>query len=230
MAGKPYNAHYERPATLALLPDVAGLHCLDLGCGPGDFARALLDRGATVVAVDVTPRMVEIARGRLGAQATVLCADAEEPLSFAADAEFDFVLAPLMLDYLDDWRPLFHEIARVLKPGGRFQFSIGHPQSDFRIVRERVDAESNYFEREVFDYPWRSWGEPVKVMRSFRRPMSEVLMPLIETGLRLERFVEPRPAPSFRELDPESYAKLMKEPNFLCVRAIRDSSRADRST
>lgn len=42
---KPHNAYYERPATLSLLPEVAGKRVLDAGCGPGAYAEWLLDRG-----------------------------------------------------------------------------------------------------------------------------------------------------------------------------------------
>jgi SAM-dependent methyltransferase len=216
---KPHNAYYERPATLSLLPDVSGLRVLDLGCGPGLNTEELLNRGADVVAVDVTPRMIELTRERVGDRATILRADAEQPLTFAGDGEFDFVLAALMLDYIDDWRPLFHELRRVLKPGGRFQFSCGHPQMDFWLVRERIKPESNYFDRELFDYPWPSFGTPVPVIRSYRRSMSEVLMPLVEAGFKLEQFLEPLPTDEYRKEDPKSYAKLTKQPNFLCIRA-----------
>jgi SAM-dependent methyltransferase len=43
---KPHNAYYERPATLSLLPDVAGQRVLDAGCGPGVYADLLVERGA----------------------------------------------------------------------------------------------------------------------------------------------------------------------------------------
>src|SRR3954454_7131978 len=90
-----YNAHYDRPAVLALIGDVDGRRVLDAGCGPGLYAEELVARGADVVAVDGAEAMVELAEKRLGAQATVLRADLNEALPFADD-EFDLVVCPLV--------------------------------------------------------------------------------------------------------------------------------------
>ena len=63
----PYNALYERPATLALLPPVAGAHVLDAGCGNGWYTEQLLARGAAVTAVDGSAPMAAHARARIAA-------------------------------------------------------------------------------------------------------------------------------------------------------------------
>ena len=63
---KSHNAHYERPNTLMLLPDVQGQRVLDAGCGPGIYAEELLNRGAEVLAFDVTADFVDITKKRLG--------------------------------------------------------------------------------------------------------------------------------------------------------------------
>src|SRR5216684_1033973 len=68
---RSFNALYERPATLALLPEVSGLAVLDAGCGPGWYAQFLAERGAHVIAVDASPRMAALAAARLGARAAV---------------------------------------------------------------------------------------------------------------------------------------------------------------
>jgi hypothetical protein len=75
---KPHNAYYERPATLSLLPSVTGKAVLDAGCGPGVYTEWLLANGAEVSAIDASPKMVELARKRIG--------DGEALLSAAAAA------------------------------------------------------------------------------------------------------------------------------------------------
>src|SRR5262245_47376107 len=79
VATKAHNAFYDKPAVLSLLPPVAGKRVLDAGCGPGAYSEWLADNGADVVAVDVCPRMVELARLRLNGKATVLEADLGRP-------------------------------------------------------------------------------------------------------------------------------------------------------
>ena len=190
---KPHNAYYERPATLSLLPEVEGRRVLDAGCGPGHYTRELLARGAEVVAVDVTPEMVELARAEVGDRAVVLRADLAEPLDFAADGEFALVVAPLVLDSIGDWRPVFREFSRVLEPGGHLVFSCGHPMSDHRLVRRKVDPGSDYFRTEYFAMEWTGFGEPKPTIHSYRRSLGETLNPVIEAGFVLERLVEPRP-------------------------------------
>ena len=111
------NAYYERPATLALAVDVAGRRILDAGCGAGPLFAALRERGAVVSGIDQSAAMLALARQRLGADADLRVADLAEPLPFP-DAEFDDVVASLVLHYLRDWGPVLAELRRVLKPGG----------------------------------------------------------------------------------------------------------------
>ena len=57
-----YNAHYDRPAVLAILGPVGGMHVLDAACGPGFYTKELLARGADVTAFDASPAMLELAK------------------------------------------------------------------------------------------------------------------------------------------------------------------------
>jgi 2-polyprenyl-3-methyl-5-hydroxy-6-metoxy-1,4-benzoquinol methylase len=64
-----WNAHWDRPIIRSLLPPTEGKRVLDAGCARGANAEWLLEHGASVVAVDITPRMVELTRRRVGQRA-----------------------------------------------------------------------------------------------------------------------------------------------------------------
>jgi SAM-dependent methyltransferase len=211
---KPHNAYYERPATLSLLPEVAGKRVLDAGCGPGIYAEWLVERGAEVFAVDASPRMIELARRRLGDSAEVREANLAEPLSFLDSSSFDIVLSPLALDYVEDWSSAFSEFHRVLRPAGHFVFSIHHPSFDLSYYKT-----DHYFETEVVVCEWRGFDQVRVLMPSYRRPLSATLNTLVEAGFRIERILEPQPTEEFREADPKHYQELSRQPCFLCIRA-----------
>jgi hypothetical protein len=54
----------------------------------------------------------------------------------------------------------------------------------------------------------------------YRRPLADMLEPLLAAGLRLDGIVEPEPTDRFRELRPEAYEKESRQPVFLCLRAV----------
>jgi SAM-dependent methyltransferase len=88
---------------------------LEVGCGPGEAAEHIArEFRAEVVAVDISPRMVELAQAR-GVDARV--GDAQN-LQFA-DASFECVLAAWMLFHVPDVDRALAELSRVLVPGGR---------------------------------------------------------------------------------------------------------------
>lgn len=82
-----YNAHYDRPAVLVELGEVAGKQVLDAACGPGLYASELIERGAQVTAFDASQAMVELARNRVGAGVWIDQAILGEPLPYG-DASF----------------------------------------------------------------------------------------------------------------------------------------------
>ncbi len=208
---KPHNAYYDRPAVISLWPDVAGLRVLDAGCGPGVYAQELISRGAVVTAGDVAPRMVDLTRTRLGDRATVLQFDLSDRLPFE-DGAFDFVNAPLCLDYIGDWDHVFAEFGRVLKPGGLVVMSAMHPSFDAEYYRTE-----QYFSVEAVKASWSGFGE-VFVMDSYRRSMAAFINAPLRAGLVLDQLLEPLPTDDFLKADPRRHAELSRRPAFLMMR------------
>jgi ubiquinone biosynthesis O-methyltransferase len=110
----------ERELILELADDVSGRKVLDLGCGDGDLVLALANRGAIVTGIDASTAMIDAAECRAkqhGVDVTLQVATAER-LPFPA-GQFDLVTAITILCFVDDAAPVFREVARVLRPGGR---------------------------------------------------------------------------------------------------------------
>jgi demethylmenaquinone methyltransferase/2-methoxy-6-polyprenyl-1,4-benzoquinol methylase len=93
-----------------------GERVLDVATGTGLVADAQARRGASVVALDQSPQMLEIARMRASGVEFVL--GQAEALPFE-DATFDVVTFTYLLRYVDDRAAVMRELVRVAKPGGR---------------------------------------------------------------------------------------------------------------
>lgn len=210
---KPANAYLERPATVSLLPDIEGSRVLDAGCGAGHLAEELVDRGATVVGLDVSSEMLAYARER-APDADFVRADLGSELPFG-DGAFDGIASSLAFHYVGDWGPLFRELRRVLVSGGWVVFSVQHPHADF----EEYDDARNYHEVEQVSATWSSFGTEVEVP-AYRRPLAAMLGPALDAGFRLDRLLEPTPTEEYRKADPERYEYEATRPNFLCLRFV----------
>jgi len=213
----PYNALYERPAMLGLLPDIKGKRLLDAGCGSGWYAEQLLERGAHVSAIDASAAMVDHARARLekkhagSGSFDLQVADLANRLPFD-DQTFDGIVSPLVLHYMRDWRPALREMHRVLVMSGWLLFSTHHPAADAALFQTR-----DYFATEHVVDHW-DWVGRVEF---YRRSLTEVVSSVIESGFAIEKVVEPVPTPEFQAVKPDSWERLMNQPEFLIINARR---------
>lgn len=93
---------------------------LELGCGTGVFTRYFASKVSRLVAIDISPVLLEQARRRLNGRVH-LCLEDAEALSFE-DGMFDAVIGSSVLHHVEI-RPALQEAYRVLKPGGRIAFA-----------------------------------------------------------------------------------------------------------
>lgn len=137
-----FDAHlrsleYRVPQQLAELvrPDLApGARVVDLGCGTGQVGAALAGAGALLQGVDISPRMLEVARAR-GVYAELLLEDAAEALQATAPATVDLVAAADVFIYIGELGPVFQGASRALRAGAMFAFSIEDlAQGDYRLL------------------------------------------------------------------------------------------------
>jgi SAM-dependent methyltransferase len=189
---------YERwlPPFLELVP-APGRRTLDVGCGEGTVARALTALGHAVVGLDVSPRLVALARDAVP-DAEFVAGDATA-LPFE-DGAFDLVLAVNVLMNVEDLDAGVAEAARVLGPGGRLCVSIVHP------VFSAGDA---YLEPRVYEERHERDGVTL-VLRNAHRPLEAYSRALEHAGFLVEALREPR-------LD----GRFALTPMFLFLRAVK---------
>lgn len=206
------------PSMAPLLDLHEGERVLDVACGNGLFARRLAALGAEVVAFDFSPAMLERARarpegheGRVRIEYRVVDATDEAALIALGERAFDAAFSNMALMDIADVAPLFRGLARLLRPGGRFVFSVMHPafnQADATMLAEVEDREGAL----VTEYSVRIKGYLGPSMRLglaingqpspqpyFHRPVSELLRPAFDAGFVLDGLAEPAFGDQHRE-------------------------------
>jgi SAM-dependent methyltransferase len=227
-----YRDLVNTPAFFRVLPSVAGLVVLDLGCGEGHNTRLLADRGARVVALDISEQLIRAAADAAAPGTDHVLGDGAE-LPFASDS-FDGATAVMsLMDVAEPERTLY-EIARVLRPGGFVQFSIVHPATATPIRRwvhdddgqRRTLAIGGYFHEGPIEETWTFGAAPAEiraVVRPFevtysRRTLSGWLNAVLATGLSISAIAEPHATEATAVAHPE-VADTRIVPYFLVVQA-----------
>jgi demethylmenaquinone methyltransferase/2-methoxy-6-polyprenyl-1,4-benzoquinol methylase len=118
---------------IALAEIGPGRRVLDLACGTGDFAILAAARGGRVVGIDITPRMLDLARAKSSARGILWAAGDMNDLPVAS-SQFDVVLTGYGIRNVPDLDRAIMEVHRVLRPGGRL-CSLDFDRPDNGVLR-----------------------------------------------------------------------------------------------
>jgi SAM-dependent methyltransferase len=200
---------YERPFMTEQLPNVYGLTVLDLGCASGYFSRYCLDRGAEVMCVDISPKMVEHTLKLCDSKVRGHVHDIAEPMRFIDSDSVDIIICSLVLHYVANWEDTLNEFHRILKKGGKCLVSTHHPINDYMHFNQE-----DYFLTRLIEDEWKNLGKPLRV-KYYVRPLSEYIQPMLSCKLRLAKVAEPMPSAELEELDKAFFNGLKQHPLFL---------------
>jgi len=176
-----------------VLGDVAGRDVLEVGCGAAQCARWLTTRGARAVGVDLSHRQLQHARridDDTGLRVPCVCATATD-LPFAG-ASFDIAFSAFgALQFVQDAARAVTEVSRVLRPGGRFAFSVTHPVR-WSMPDDPTSAglvvTSSYFDRTPYV---EEDDDGAATYVEHHRTLGDWVRILHKTGFRLTDLVEP---------------------------------------
>lgn len=207
---------------LDLLGAVRGMRVLDLACGHGRIARELARCGARVVGVDISDVLLDVARA----------AEIEEPLGITylkvdvtsgqalAGETFDGVACNHGLADIDVLDGAVATVARVLRPGGRFVFSILHPC--FPGWDEDAPSSWPHDGGYYAEGWWLATNPGIRgKVGSNHRTLSTYLNSLVRHNLTIEEVAEPAPGPRMRARQLAAQPDAGPLPMFLVVRCRR---------
>lgn len=221
-----HHAQVIAPNLLRIVAPQVTMNLLDIGCGEGYFTRLFEKAGAHTVGTDISKELIAKAQKKSSAEYYVAAAHA---LTCANDAQFEVVTAVLTLQNMERIEPVFKEVARVLKPHGRFVFVLNHPafrvpkrsswgwDTEAQMQYRRIDAYLSAFSEKINMTPG---GEPTYTY-SFHRSLQDYMKAARGSGFaftRLEEWVSHRVS----ERGPRQGAedKARKEiPLFLAIEA-----------
>jgi ubiquinone/menaquinone biosynthesis C-methylase UbiE len=205
-----YREYLNNPAFLKFIGNLKGKKVLDAGCGEGYNTRILARKGAKIVGIDISRKMIQHARQAerrqpLGIRYKIT---SFSDLSRFDDASFDAVVSTMALMDGPDYADAIKEFFRVLRPKGSLFFSVTHPcfiTRGFGWVTDENDEPvkltvSDYFRRRPYVERWHFSQLPDEeklklfAVPSFPRTLSKYLNTLIETGFVLKKIHEPRPS------------------------------------
>jgi ubiquinone/menaquinone biosynthesis C-methylase UbiE len=192
-----YHQKVLLPNILRLINPKPGTHVLDIACGQGFFVKYLLNAGAKVTGVDISPDLIE--KAKMNAPKAHFIVSPAHNLSFLQNGSVDHALTTLAIQNIHNADMVFTEVARVLTIGGTFTIVINHPA--FRIPKKssweydkktgvqyrRVDLYLSEFHESIKMHPGKK-NSPSTI--SFHRPLQWYVKHLTKHGLLIDRLEE----------------------------------------
>lgn len=186
------------PAFFQAIGIVTGKTIYDIGCGNGYIARKLVKKGAKEVwASDISPAMIDLAKNKYPQNGIKYLIKEGSDFKNIPKKYFDLIVMNMVIHYISDLDKLFRNVARSLKPKGRFVFTSDHPFhslsyldigkfSDFQEVLEDARKYTSGYTKEFPNF----WDKNLH-LRIFRRSQSQYINLLSKYGLYIDCLIEP---------------------------------------
>lgn len=208
----------------SLLPEFKDKRVLDLGCGYGWHCIYAMQQGAaSAVGVDISTKMLEVARSKTQFKEVEYVCSAIEDIEFEAGS-FDVVLSSLALHYIADFDSVLTKVHGLLKEGGSFVFSVEHPIFTAHGTQEWYRDDSG----KIIHFPVDNYFYEGKRVANFlgedvikyHRTLTTYINGLLTNDFKIQKVVEPKPSSEMINLNDQMKDEL-RRPMMLIVSAIK---------
>ena len=233
MSGSDYHQTIVMPGVLKLLELKPGRRVLDLACGQGVFSRFLLEKKINPEGLDSSEELLRMARSRSIKLIPYHLGNAGDAKVLNGQ-EFDGIACLLAVQNIEKIEPVFQNVARWLKPKGKFVMVLTHPcfriprqthwgwDEDKKIEYRRVDRYANEMKIPILTPPF---VDKVNYTMTYHRPLQNYFSALLKAGLYvdcLEEWMSNKESASGKRSRGENRAR-KEVPLFMAVRAVRSS-------
>jgi 2-polyprenyl-3-methyl-5-hydroxy-6-metoxy-1,4-benzoquinol methylase len=220
--GGTANDLVEIPAMKKLICDVSEKKVIDCGCGFGPYSIHCAKRGAIVTALDISNTMIKLAEQEAAeaeAQIDFSVQDVTNLSNFQINS-FDIAISSNTVCF--NISLFFREVSKILKPRGILYLCEVHPWINIKFghyFKGGIRKAKNVFSKlnsSDPDYEWQ-WEHYT---------LQDYFSWLKEAGFLIDTFLEPKPDPSTKQMNPDLYNKAVKTPIFFLIKAIKGEVRA----
>lgn len=228
--GKDYfRDELNNPGMFKIIGNVRGQLVLDVACGEGYSTRMLARKGAKVIGIDLSKKLIDYAKSqerkeKLGINYYVT--DSAVLTMFPAN-RFDLATCFVAMMDIEHYDKAIGEISRVIKDEGRFVFSITHPCFEYNTKNGKTEAEitPRYFgtRSECVSWDMKRLLSPFETT-SFHRTLTDYSDALNRHGLLIRRLLEPTPTKKGLAKYPPLKQVLLK-PHSIIFETIKNTTR-----
>ena len=187
LGGRLFNEYIEMPAILSLIPQkISSKKALDIGCGIGVYSRVLAEKGAKVTAIDVSSKMLEVAKK--------LCSDFDVDFKnipfqdYENTHKFDLIIGGFMLGLFYDLTNDFKKISSLMNSTGSCILSTIHPVKLGSVSQGNgTYSLDDYYDKNSM-YKSDSMGVSLKKWN-----FTDISDAAYKAGLYIDKILEPKP-------------------------------------
>ncbi|QLY26672.1 bifunctional 2-polyprenyl-6-hydroxyphenol methylase/3-demethylubiquinol 3-O-methyltransferase UbiG [Bdellovibrio sp. KM01] len=141
----------------------SGKKVLEIGCGTGRHTKKWLEAGNSVTAIDISPKMLAVARGKIPSS-QVNFVEGDFLLQKDLPHDFDILVESLMLEHIQDLSAFFKQCVSVLKTGGDLYLSEIHPERTQAGIGAHFKVQDSEMEIHLVSFAHTeneivSWGD-----------------------------------------------------------------------
>jgi SAM-dependent methyltransferase len=242
--GNDFQKTLIMPATDRLLDPKPGQVILDVACGNGNYARALGRRGVRVVACDFSESFLDRARQRTtpedgNIEYRKIDATSMAELLALGEKRFDAAVCSMAMMDMIVIDPLLDSLSEILKPEGRFVFSLPHPCFSTNDMKYTADLELHQdraeqsFGVEIRKYLTQEAGRSIGIINQpeahyfFHRPLNAIFAACFSGGFLIDGLEEPAFPATAAGKNVFSWAKRPEIPPAIVIRARINSRKID---